>query len=391
MTSAPTPPAAPARSPGSSGPPARGGPPDGAEDRFAAILDGEARTAPAEGHQPSDSSEAPAPGAPAPDPSVPDASALALVAPVPAPALVAAPVPAPAAGAAPAPAVPAIVPAAPATPTAPDPLGVPAPPAAGQPSGPAGAAPAGPAPSAGAPPAAPDRRGGEPQTGPLAPAAAPAPAPASAGAHPDADRGQPRREPAPAPAVPASEAPPAAAAAPAVAAPSAPAAAPAAPAARPPAPAPQAPPAPPRPGAAVEQVHAIVRLVASRGAQHARVSLRPQELGGVEIRLHASAAGLVAQVTADTAATAHQLAGAATELRRTLADQGISLLRLDVGLAGDGDPSGSARRELGAQPRSGAGGDDAPASPDLAGEPGPEPAPVQTIDLGGGLLVDVLA
>ena len=46
--------------------------------------------------------------------------------------------------------------------------------------------------------------------------------------------------------------------------------------------------------------------------------------------------GLSATVTADSAQAAHALQKAADELQRTLAEQGLSLVRLEINVAGEG-------------------------------------------------------
>lgn len=91
---------------------------------------------------------------------------------------------------------------------------------------------------------------------------------------------------------------------------------------------------------AVESVQAAIRMGAARGVGHARIALSPAELGGIEIRLRSSAAGLVANVVADSPEAAQLLHGAADDLRRSLDAQGIELVRLDIGMAGDGRAAG---------------------------------------------------
>jgi hypothetical protein len=116
------------------------------------------------------------------------------------------------------------------------------------------------------------------------------------------------------------------------------------------------------------------------------MNLRPADLGGIEIRLQTSAAGVAAQVVADSPEAARLLAQAGDDLRRALEARDVTLLSLEVSTSGD-------------HPRERAQGDRAdfdlppavgPARPGAAaGEA--EPTPERVIELPGGLLVDVLA
>jgi flagellar hook-length control protein FliK len=236
---------------------------------------------------------------------------------------------------------------------------------------------------------------------------APAPAPAAPQtAAPEA------RKPAeaPAPAAPVAAAP---AAPEAPAATEGPAAAPAAAAAKPesapaPAPAATAPasepvapaPAPPvshlsAPERAVPlhrapaAVSTLLHVAVERGISRAKMALRPAELGGIEIRLQATAGGIAAQVVADSPEAARLLAQAGDDLRRALEARDVTLISLEVSTSGD-QQQRSARGEW-------TDGDDAAfggSGPSSSGdEADAEPAPTtQTvIELPGGLLVDVLA
>jgi flagellar hook-length control protein FliK len=89
---------------------------------------------------------------------------------------------------------------------------------------------------------------------------------------------------------------------------------------------------------------ATMRVAARNGATHARLTLRPDELGGVQINLRYHAGGVSADVVAESAAAAQQLAQAGADLRRSLEAQGVTVHRLDVHLAGD-DRGGEASRE----------------------------------------------
>ena len=103
----------------------------------------------------------------------------------------------------------------------------------------------------------------------------------------------------------------------------------------------------------IESIRANVGLAARQGVSQARIALAPAELGEIRVHLTQSADGLIARVTADTAAAAQALAGARAELHHSLSTLGTSLLRLDIGSSKDpdghpqhnaGDAPGSARR-----------------------------------------------
>jgi flagellar hook-length control protein FliK len=141
---------------------------------------------------------------------------------------------------------------------------------------------------------------------------------------------------------------------------------------------------------APEAVAALLHLAADRGITRARIALRPAELGGVEVQLAHSAAGISARLIADSPEAARMLAQAGDDLRRSLAASDVTLLSLEVATSGDD------RRD--AQPGGGASGD-APGghepgrpAPSASGTEASAPDTVQgVIELAGGLLVDVLA
>jgi flagellar hook-length control protein FliK len=134
-------------------------------------------------------------------------------------------------------------------------------------------------------------------------------------------------------------------------------------------------------------VAALLHVASERGIGRARIALKPVELGGIEIRLQTTAAGVAAQVVADSPEAARLLAQAGDDLRRALEARDVTLLSLEV------STSGEERRE------SARGGERAPdtdrrphASARSAAAQTPEPATEPTvIELPGGLLVDVLA
>jgi len=138
-----------------------------------------------------------------------------------------------------------------------------------------------------------------------------------------------------APGAAAGERPATAATAPAAPAPVAPATAPAAPSASAPDDMPAIPARAVGLDHAVETVRLALRASAERGVSHARISLTPRELGSIEVHLRQTADGLVARVVAQHAGAAQQLQQAGAELRRSLEQQGLNVLRLDIGASGD--------------------------------------------------------
>ena len=92
----------------------------------------------------------------------------------------------------------------------------------------------------------------------------------------------------------------------------------------------------------VEALHGTIALAARSGLAQARIALHPAELGEVLVHLTQTARGLLARVTADTAAATQALAAAHAELRHSLSFLGIDLARLDIGRhAPSGTPGGS--------------------------------------------------
>jgi flagellar hook-length control protein FliK len=81
----------------------------------------------------------------------------------------------------------------------------------------------------------------------------------------------------------------------------------------------------------IETIHATVALASRQGAASAQIQLEPAELGVVKIHLTQTSEGLLARVSAETAAGAQAIASGQGELHQTLSSLGISLLRLDLG------------------------------------------------------------
>jgi flagellar hook-length control protein FliK len=146
---------------------------------------------------------------------------------------------------------------------------------------------------------------------------------------------------------------------------------------------------------AVETVRLALRAAADRGVTHARISLTPRELGGIEVHLRQTADGLVARVVAEHATAAQLLQHAGGDLRRSLEAQGLNLLRLDIGASGEQGGRTGDRRTLadaGADGTSngahGTDADDPLAALDGAADP---TSTTTTLALSNGALVDVLA
>ena len=137
-------------------------------------------------------------------------------------------------------------------------------------------------------------------------------------------------------------------------------------------------------------VATLLHVAAERGITRAKMALRPAELGGIEIRLQSTAAGVASQVVADSPEAARLLAHATEDLRRALEARDVTLLSLEVSTTADQQQQ-SARGE-----RSDGDGTDAGlygSSDRGTADPDSEPAPTthSVIELPGGLLVDVLA
>jgi flagellar hook-length control protein FliK len=139
-------------------------------------------------------------------------------------------------------------------------------------------------------------------------------------------------------------------------------------------------------------VATLLHVAAERGITHAKMALKPAELGGIEIRLQSTPAGIAAQVVADSPEAARLLAQAGDDLRRALEARDVNLVSLEVSTSsdqqresargewsdGDGDDAG----RFGSSSRSTGGAD---------GDAEPAPTTHSVIELPGGLLVDVLA
>jgi flagellar hook-length control protein FliK len=136
-----------------------------------------------------------------------------------------------------------------------------------------------------------------------------------------------------------------------------------------------------------EAASALLQLAVDRGITRARIALKPVELGGVEIQLSSTAAGINARLVADSPEAARMLAQAGEELRRSLEARDVTLLSLHVSTtSGDERHEAAFAGRAGQEPR-----DRASAGADTA-DPDSAPDTVHSVlELPGGLLVDVLA
>jgi flagellar hook-length control protein FliK len=86
---------------------------------------------------------------------------------------------------------------------------------------------------------------------------------------------------------------------------------------------------------APETTATLIQIAAERGVTHAKLNLKPVELGGIEVRLQTTPQGIAAQLVADSPEAAKLLQQAADDLRRSLAERDVNLLSLDVSTASD--------------------------------------------------------
>jgi flagellar hook-length control protein FliK len=134
-----------------------------------------------------------------------------------------------------------------------------------------------------------------------------------------------------------------------------------------------------------EAVEHVLSLASSRGVTHARIALRPADLGAVDVHIRSTSEGLVARVVAHSAEAVQTLQNAAGDLRRSLEEQGLNLMSLDIGQSGE---SGTGRAGSGAGERAGGQGG---SGPEGTGPADDTPTETTTLRLPTGVLVDVLA
>jgi flagellar hook-length control protein FliK len=132
-----------------------------------------------------------------------------------------------------------------------------------------------------------------------------------------------------------------------------------------------------------ETVEHVLSLASARGITHARIALHPAELGTVDVHIRSTAEGLVARVVAHSAEAVQTLQHAAGDLRRSLEEQGLNVLNLDINQSGE---SGTGRAGADSGGRKTFEG----ASAGTAETDDPTTAST-TLRLPSGVLVDVLA
>jgi flagellar hook-length control protein FliK len=142
-------------------------------------------------------------------------------------------------------------------------------------------------------------------------------------------------------------------------------------------------------GRLVSTTGTMLHVAHERGITHARLNLKPVELGGIEVRLQTSPQGVTAQLIADSPEAARMLQGASDDLRRQLEANNVTLLALDVSTSSDQRQPASSGGPDGFAQHHNPGG----ASGSRNGGPEPTAAPLveTTIALPDGVLVDVLA
>ena len=143
-----------------------------------------------------------------------------------------------------------------------------------------------------------------------------------------------------------------------------------------------------------ETTATMIHIAAERGVTHARLNLKPVELGGIEVRLRTTPQGISAHLVADSPEAAKLLNSAANDLRRDLEARDVNLLSLDVSTQGDqrnqGAQAGAFADEFREEQRY-ALGQRANGRQGDEGLTEPAPAAETNLVLPNGVLVDVLA
>jgi hypothetical protein len=86
--------------------------------------------------------------------------------------------------------------------------------------------------------------------------------------------------------------------------------------------------------AVIDQILRGMAIRTTDGQSEVRLRLVPEQLGDVSVKLIVSAGSVDASITAHTADAQNALAGAQTQLAKSLADAGLKLASFNVGLAG---------------------------------------------------------
>ncbi|MBJ7519881.1 MAG: flagellar hook-length control protein FliK [Solirubrobacteraceae bacterium] len=141
----------------------------------------------------------------------------------------------------------------------------------------------------------------------------------------------------------------------------------------------------------VHRMQALVELAVGRGQATANLELHPAELGTVQVRLRSvTGGGLTATMTVDRPEALQGLQAAADQLRQSLEDQGVEIVRLDIGLSAQarGDEARTGARSDG---RDASGGTSRRGGMDAVTDHDHDDAPVTVRPLIPGALVDVRA
>lgn len=139
------------------------------------------------------------------------------------------------------------------------------------------------------------------------------------------------------------------------------------------------------------RVQALVELAVSRGAASAHLELYPAELGRVQLRMRSVAGGgLTASMTVDRPEALQALQQAADQLRRTLEERGVEVVRLEIGLSAQarGDEAKTGARSDG---RDASGADARRGGTDAATDHDHDDVPSRMRPLNPGALIDVHA
>jgi flagellar hook-length control protein FliK len=141
----------------------------------------------------------------------------------------------------------------------------------------------------------------------------------------------------------------------------------------------------------VHRVQALVELAVSRGAASANLELHPAELGRVSVRLRSVAGGgLTASMSVDRPEALQALQQAADQLRKTLEERGVEVVRLEIGLSAQarGD---EAKTGAGSDGRDANGAGSRRGGTDAATDHDHDDAPSSVRPLNPGALIDVHA
>ena len=126
---------------------------------------------------------------------------------------------------------------------------------------------------------------------------------------------------------------------------------------------------------AVETVKTTIELGARQGFSQAKIQLAPANLGQITIHLQKTSDGIVAKVVADHSAAAQTMQQGGDDLRRSLQNSGLHLLRLDIETRGDQRGSADGGAQTSQSDRTAGENDTAAATTEL---PSPRPSCCQT-------------